>query len=181
MSPRPTVLRTDRLRLLRPAPEDLAAVTALHGDPETNRHNPDGPTSPETCERWLAAWHANWERDGFGYFCVFADEAPGELLGVAGLKVSTTALPGGVEVPVRNLYYRFRPAVWGRGLAAEATGAALDHVRTLRADLPVCAVIRAGNLPSRRLAARLGLHETGEVDAAGRHVHLLGAPGSRLG
>ncbi|WP_042382481.1 GNAT family N-acetyltransferase [Streptacidiphilus melanogenes] len=180
MSPRLPVLRTARLRLLRPMPEDLAGLVALHGDPETNRHNPDGPLSPERCEQWLAAWSADWERDGFGYFCVVADEAPEEILGVAGLKVSTVALAGAPAFPVLNLYYRFRPSVWGRGLAVEATGAALDQVRPLRADLPVCAVIRAGNLPSRRLAARLGLHETGEVDTAGRHVHLLGPAGSRL-
>jgi RimJ/RimL family protein N-acetyltransferase len=179
VSPRLPALRTARLHLLLPLPEDLDAVVAIHGDPETNRYNPDGAASFETSRRWLGTWMADWEREGFGYFSVVEDEAPDEVIGVAGLKAATVALPDR-SVRALNLYYRFRPTAWGRGLAAEAAGAALDHVRPLRADLPVCALIRADNAPSRRLAARLGLRETGEVDAAGRRVHLLGDADSLL-
>jgi RimJ/RimL family protein N-acetyltransferase len=102
------------------------------------------------------------------------DGAPEHVIGVAGLKVAAIKMPGDAAFRALNLYYRFRPTAWGRGYAAEAVGAALGHARTLRADLPVCALIRADNEPSRRLAARLGLRESGKVDAAGRRVHLLG-------
>ncbi|WP_165845598.1 GNAT family N-acetyltransferase [Streptacidiphilus pinicola] len=174
MSSRPPVLRTARLQLLRLVPEDLEAVHAIHGDPRTNRYNPDGAASFESCRRWLGTWIADWEREGFGYFGVVEHGAPDEVIAIAGLKAAELRLAEDRSVRVLNLYYRFRPTAWGRGLAHEAVGAALDHVRPLRPELPVCAVIRDNNLPSRRLAGRLGLRETAEVDAAGRRVHLLG-------
>jgi RimJ/RimL family protein N-acetyltransferase len=168
------VLSTARLHLLRPVDDDLDAVHAIHGDPATNRYNPDGAASLEACRRWLGTWIDDWEREGFGYFAVVMAEAPDHVIGVAGVKVASVRMPGDTTFRALNLYYRFRPATWGRGLAAEAVGAVLARVRPLRAELPVCALIRADNLPSRRLAQRLGLRETAEVDAAGRRVHLLG-------
>ncbi|SEM87763.1 GNAT family N-acetyltransferase [Streptacidiphilus jiangxiensis] len=173
MNRRLPILSTARLQLLRLEHQDLDAVAAIHGDPETNRYNPDGAASFETCERWLGTWTGDWEREGFGYFGVVTAEAPDHVIGVAGLKAATIRMPGEASFRALNLYYRFRPTAWGRGYAAEAAGAALDHVRALRPDLPVCALIRADNAPSRRLAERLGLRENGEVDAAGRRVHLL--------
>ena len=169
------MLRTARLQLLRPVPEDLDALHAIHGDPQTNLYNPAGAATFVTSRRWLGVWIADWEREGFGYFSVVENDAADDVvIGLAGLKVAEMRLPDDKTVRALNLYYRFRPTAWGRGLALEAVGAALEHVRPLRAELPVCAVIRADNLPSRRLAERLGLRETGEVDAAGRRVHLLG-------
>ncbi|MEY9878456.1 ribosomal-protein-alanine N-acetyltransferase [Streptacidiphilus sp. MAP12-33] len=173
MNPRLPILSTARLHLLRLAADDLDAVAAIHGDPETNRYNPDGAASFETCARWLARWTGDWEREGFGYLGVVTREAPDHVIGVAGLKVASIAMPHDTSFDALNLYYRFRPTAWGQGYAAEAAEAALAHARPLRPDLPVCALIRADNAPSRRLAARLGLRESGEVDAAGRRVHLL--------
>jgi RimJ/RimL family protein N-acetyltransferase len=167
------ILSTARLHLLRPEQQDLDAVVAIHGDPETNRYNPDGAASFETCERWLGIWRGDWKQEGFGYFAVVTAAAPDHVIGVAGLKVATIRMPEESSFRALNLYYRFRPTAWGLGYAVEAAGAALDHARPLRPDLPVCALIRADNAPSRRLAERLGLRECGVVDAAGRRVHLL--------
>jgi RimJ/RimL family protein N-acetyltransferase len=177
MITRQPVLRTERLSLLRPTPDDLDAVVAVHSDPETNRHNPSGPTPPATCERWLHAWIDEWERLGIGYFAVAqrgADGGPdGEVVGFAGLKIAPIRIAGREETTGYNLYYRFRPSAWGQGLAAESAVAALDFARPLYPELPVYALIRADNTASLRLAARLGLTNTQEVDTEGRGVHLL--------
>ncbi|GAA2261452.1 GNAT family N-acetyltransferase [Kitasatospora cystarginea] len=190
MITREPVLRTERLSLFRPERVDLAAVLAVHGDPETNRHNPDGPMrSSEQGERWLRRWIEDWSRDGVGYFTVVRTSEPTQVIGFAGLKVATVGIARGDRpvddahegpadhVRALNLYYRFRPSSWGQGLAAEAARAALDHTRPHHPELPAYALIRADNLASLRLAARLGFQATGEVDAAGRRVHLLGVPG----
>jgi RimJ/RimL family protein N-acetyltransferase len=56
-----------------------------------------------------------------------------------------------------NLYYRLTPPAWGRGLAAELVGAALDAARTVHPDLPVIAYLLEHNVESRGRAERSGL------------------------
>ncbi|MEY9940443.1 GNAT family N-acetyltransferase [Streptacidiphilus sp. MAP5-3] len=175
MITRRPVIRTERLQLFRPTADDLAVAVAVHSAPETNRHNPHGPTPPDACERWLHAWIEEWDRLGVGYFSVGLDD---EIVGFAGVKFAPIRIAGRDEFTAFNLYYRFRPAAWGRGFAAEAAGAALEYARPLHPDVPVYALIRDDNTPSLRLAARLGLQATGEVDSAGRGVHLLGFSGA---
>ncbi|MBF9068723.1 GNAT family N-acetyltransferase [Streptacidiphilus fuscans] len=173
MITRTPVVRTERLQLFRPTADDLAAVVAVHSDPETNRHNPHGPTPPNACEQWLHAWIEQWEQRGIGYFSVGLADASDEIVGFAGVKFAPIRIAGRDEFTAFNLYYRFRPTAWGRGFAAEAAGAALEYARPLHPDVPVYALIRNDNTPSLRLAARLGFHSTQEVDTEGRGVHLL--------
>jgi RimJ/RimL family protein N-acetyltransferase len=75
-------LRTERLVLRRPVPEDLAAVHEVHGDPATNRYNPSGPTSLDQSRQQLTDWIAHWERHGFGYWTVLRAQ-DGAVLGFA--------------------------------------------------------------------------------------------------
>jgi [ribosomal protein S5]-alanine N-acetyltransferase len=147
------------------------AVFEVHGDVETNRHNPKGPMKDaETAAEWIQLWLADWERGGIGYFTVRTIEEPDRIIGFAGLKL---AAPEGVEF--LNLYYRFRPSVWGRGYAFEAVQAALDASRPPRcAGLPVLAKIREANVESRRLAERLGLRWDGvRFDDSGLCIYEL--------
>ncbi|WP_182314547.1 GNAT family N-acetyltransferase [Streptomyces sp. SCUT-3] len=171
MTERVRVAETERLTLTRPHADDGPAVFAVHGDPATNLHNPDGPhRSLDESEACLEGWLDDWVRDGVGYCAVALRGQPEAVIGFAGVRVSR--LEG---EDVLNLYYRFVPSAWGRGFAGEAARAALDFACPLFPDTAVVALIREDNTSSGRLAERLGLQAGGDRDAAGRLIYRLPA------
>ncbi|MER5888593.1 GNAT family N-acetyltransferase [Streptomyces sp. NPDC001941] len=148
---------TPRLRLRRLTEDDLDAVHAIHADPRTNRHNPAGPvTDVAQSARMLGDWIAHWDRYGFGYWAVVPREADG---GPAGRVVGFSGLMRREADgrPVLNLYYRFHPDAWGSGYATEAARAARDLARDRFPGEDLVALVRDTNLPSARVAERLGL------------------------
>ncbi|MBV2153319.1 GNAT family N-acetyltransferase [Kitasatospora sp. SUK 42] len=170
-SARAIVAVSERLVLTRPQEGDVEAVFAVHGDPETNRYNPHGPQRDLAQAReMLDGFVADWVRDGVGYCAVATREEPEVVIGFAGLCLYT--LDG---EQVFNLYYRFRPSAWGAGYAAEAARAAMAEALPRFPGVPVTALIRADNLPSRRLAGRLGLvaDPDGRVDDEERVIHRM--------
>ncbi|MFJ6384359.1 GNAT family N-acetyltransferase [Kitasatospora sp. NPDC092039] len=168
---RTIVAVSERLVLTRPQEGDVEAVFAIHGDPETNRYNPYGPQRDRAAGReMLDGFVADWVRDGVGYCAVATREDPETVIGFAGLFLHT--LDG---ERVFNLYYRFRPSAWGRGYAAEAARAAMAEALPRHPGIPVIALIHADNLPSRRLAQRLGLvaDPDGRTDEEDRLIHRM--------
>lgn len=102
-------LRTERLLLRRLRPDDLPVVVQIQGDPAANRHNPVGTASPARIAQQLRCWVADWVEHGIGYWLV-VDAATEQAVGIGGLRP--------VEhdgAPALNMFYRFRPAVWGVG------------------------------------------------------------------
>ena len=68
----------------------------------------------------------HWARDGLGYWTArLREDLPG-----TDLRADAVVGTGGCALRVGtawwNLYYRFTPAAWGRGLAAELVTAAID-------------------------------------------------------
>lgn len=62
-----------------------------------------------------------------------------------------------------ELVYLFFSAVWGRGYATEAANGVQEHGLS-RLGLPrVVALIDPGNIPSERVALRIGMHNSGDV------------------
>ena len=93
---------------------------------------------------------------GHGYWAV-RDDCEAAVLGIGGI------LPKTIEgIPVFNLYYRFAPEAWGRGYAAETAIAAID-LAAEQQSRPVVAICREANVPSRRVAERVGMTLAGTV------------------
>jgi ribosomal-protein-alanine N-acetyltransferase len=69
--------------------------------------------------------------------------------------------------PVLNLFYRFDPAAWGRGIATEAVTAVVGWVIRIRPDQRLVARIRPGNAGSARVAAKAGLVRAANLDTDG--------------
>lgn len=156
-------MHTDRLRLRRVVVGDLAAALAIMGDPETNRHNPDGTPTPAYTTGQLEDWQRHWARDGIGYWAV---ELGGEVIGFGGLR--THDLDG---EPTLNLFYRFAPAHWGRGYAPEMARAAVAWAGGAYPDRPVVILTDVDNGPSQRVAEKLGFVRVG--GSGSLHVYRL--------
>lgn len=108
-----TEVHTERLLLRRLRPEDLPVVVQIQGDPAANRHNPIGTATPSRIAQQLRCWLADWAEHGVGYWLV-VDAASAEAVGIGGLRPIEHE-----GRPALNMFYRFRPSAWGRGLALE--------------------------------------------------------------
>ena len=151
------VVRTDRLLLRPPRPDDEDAVFRACQDPEILRWTALAPDALHARRRraWVREIAPGGAAEGRGLPCVV--EAGGELVGSAGLAFLATA--GWVEVG-----YWTAPWARRRGYAAEATlalagwafghGAARVHLLGGRGQRRVAGGGPAGRLPARRRAAR---------------------------
>jgi len=97
------------------------------------------------------------QRDGLGYWTArLRGDLPGTDLH-AGDVVGTGGCALRVGTAWWNLYYRFTPAAWGRGLAAELVTAAVEAAHRAAPDRPVVAVLLEHNERSRGRAEGAGL------------------------
>ena len=148
---------TDRLLLRRVTLADLPAILRIHLDPLTNQHRPGGAPSQLEAERDIEGFIGTWQEYGVGYWVA---ELEGEVVGVAGIR---PFLFCGRDS--WNLYYRFAPSAWGKGLATEAACEAVTVARELLPARPVVARTRPKNLSAARVAESAGLQRRAELDA----------------
>ncbi|WP_167736146.1 GNAT family N-acetyltransferase [Nocardioides sp. 503] len=155
-------LRTERLRLTPPVPNDAAGVFAILGDARTVEHNPSDRLADETAATALVdRWVHHWAEHGFGYRCV-REHGSDRIIGYAGVKRMT--MDGR---PVLNLVYRFVPDVWGRGLATEAAAALVASALEEKPGQTVVARVRPDNRPSQHVALKAGLRRDVALDCEG--------------
>lgn len=150
---------TARLLLRRVTWGDLAAVVAIESDPRTNEHRPGGAPSPMASEHSVLEFVLDWTKHGMGYWAV---EYEGMVVGVAGVR---PFLFQGRDC--WNLYYRFSPAVWGRGLAVESALEAVAVAEALQPRRPVVARTRPANSAAVRVAEGAGLDRRPDLDSDG--------------
>ena len=156
----PDMCESTRLLLRRPRVDHVAAVFAIHGDPETSRYNPAGPLKNiEQAQSTVNTWQHQWQQRGHGMWIIALKDNPEQVIGFGGL---THKMYG--ETERLNLGYRFTPSVWGRGLASElAAFALIQAFETLRVE-QVCAIVRPKNLVSRKVLERIGMCVVEELD-----------------
>ena len=150
---------TDRLHLRRPTREDHRAVYLVHSNPLTNLFNPHGPDDLVSSERMLIDWISHWETYGYVYWAVSFKETLEQVIGFGGLARKKVGDRFGL-----NLYFRFAPDAWGKGLATEIATEALSFAFTVLGESEVLAKVRANNLPSRRVLERIGMSIVGECE-----------------
>ncbi|WP_026770793.1 MULTISPECIES: GNAT family N-acetyltransferase [Sediminibacillus] len=170
--PFPEQVKTNRLLLRKPRPEDAGDVFKIESDPETNRYRPAGPMkSLEEAVETIKEWRNNWSTDGYGYWLVVLPETD-EVIGITGIRQICWR-----KRDVLNLYYRFSPKAWGKGYAAEAAASSIEMARNYLPELPVLARIRPINTASRKVAQKSGLKRRPDLDTAGHEVFALGWEG----
>jgi len=144
-------IRTPRLILRSARPDDLEAMHAVLSDPRATRwwSTPPHETLEQT-RAWMDAMIANGPDHPD-----FVIELNGRVVGKAGFYV------------MPDVGYILHPDVWGQGLAAEAVGAAVDHVFRTRDVETLTADVDPENAASIRLLERLGFVGTGSGE---RHL-----------
>lgn len=148
-----------RVRFRPMLTDDLDDVARLLGDPQVMAFYPRPRTRAESTA-WIAWNEANYARDGYGLWMLH-DEA-GRFVGDCGL---TWQRVDGEER--LELGYHLLPEHQGQGLATEAALACRELARS-RGEPEVIALIRPENLPSQRVAERVGLvMEKESVTASG--------------
>jgi len=139
---------TARLRLRRAEMDDLAAIHAVLSDAQAMRYWSTPPHATlEQSRVWLASMVAASPSESDDFLI----EYEGRVIG----KVGCWRMP--------EIGFILHSDFWGKGLAREAIGAAIEHIL---ATLPVEAIIAdvdPRNAASLRLLTRLGFVETGRA------------------
>jgi [ribosomal protein S5]-alanine N-acetyltransferase len=144
------ILETPRLILREFISEDVEALARVLSDPETMRYYP-APYDRHGVEQWIVRNRARYAADGHGLWGLIL-KASGELIGDCGLirqEVDGETLT--------EIGYHIRRDLWGQGLAPEAASACRDHGFATLHRQRLISLIRPENLPSRRVAEKVGL------------------------
>jgi ribosomal-protein-alanine N-acetyltransferase len=140
------VARTARQLLREFVTGDAAALFALNADPDVMRYIGESSfDSVDEARRFLANYDP-YRTEGMGRWAA-VDSSTAEFLGWCGLRRLDD---GDVD-----LGYRYRRAVWGRGLATEAAHACLDLAFDSLGLSSVVACARADNAASIRIMQKL--------------------------
>jgi len=155
-----TILESPRLQLREFTPEDADALAQVLSDPETMRYYP-APYDRAGVEQWIERNRQRYQSDGVGLWAIELTKTQ-ELIGDCGI------IRQQVEgEPLYEIGYHLRRDFWGQGLATEAAIACRDWAfANLKTDRLI-SLIRPENLPSRRVAARVGMIVWKEVNWRG--------------
>lgn len=147
-------LETARL-LIRPwTPDDRPSFLGMARDPEMMRWVHGGtPYTDAEVDEFFARQARQLEQYGV---CMGAmvEKPAGRVVGVAGTQPLGTT--GELEIG-----WWVERASWGRGFATEAGQAAMRHALDTLGRTKVLAIIDPGNVPSQKVALRLGMTPAG--------------------
>jgi RimJ/RimL family protein N-acetyltransferase len=141
---------TDRLDLRCPDPEhDLEDLFLIFNDPDGWWYDPDSRhLDPARTKDWLTRAAARFTTDQLSYWTVRLREN-NAVIGVGGAQRQRTG--------AWNLNYRIAATHQGRGYATELGRTAQAAATAIDSEVPVIAWIAELNMPSRKVAERLGL------------------------
>ncbi len=154
------VLETARLLLREMTPGDIDFIAAMMAHPEVNHFYERRFTRAES-ETWLDRQIDRYRRDGKGLWLAVERETS-RPVGQVGLALQD--VEGEVHPEIGWLLDR---QYWGRGYATEAGAATRDAAFNQWGYDHVISLIRPVNLPSQRVAQRLGMSERRRVQFHG--------------
>jgi len=151
------VIETMRAVLRTLTDEDFEPMFRLTGDADSLKYMGDGkPLTAEKTRRWIAVSQENYAKLGYGALAV-VDKASGLFAGIAGFIRSEDATPPDEG----EFIYALLPEYRGKGLATEIAAALVEYGFRQLGFERVLATIDPANIPSVRVAEKLGfvLHE----------------------
>lgn len=160
--------QTERLLLRPPTPEDRSHYHAHFTQPEVERWlrpSPLPPFNSGALDELVEGDQAHWSDHGFGPW-VLIEQETGAFAGRGGLHWTTVE-----EIAMVELAWSVEPRLHRNGYATEMAKEATEWARELEMEELIALVLPA-NIPSRRVAEKLGGEQTDEVEHAGL-PHLL--------
>ena len=165
------LIETPRLLLRGHYPADLAASLAMWQEPAFYQYLGGQPLPEEEVWTKMLRHLGIWTLCGYGFWAV-EEKATGHYLGVVGFgdwqRSITPSLKGVPEVG-----WVLAPHSHGQGYATEAMQAALAWADAHFHQPRTVCLIHPDNLPSLRLAAKLGYHEFARAPYKGHPGVLL--------
>jgi RimJ/RimL family protein N-acetyltransferase len=150
-------LASERLLFRRFVPSDLDDLHAILSDPDVMKYYPS-VLSKEQSKEWLDRILGDYEKYGFSWWAVHLKDS-GEYIGQVGI------VRREIEGQTRYLLgYMLSKAFWGKGYATEASRKSIDYALEKLGVDHVDVYIRPVNLPSQKVAKRLGLRHEGRID-----------------
>jgi RimJ/RimL family protein N-acetyltransferase len=150
------VLETERLVLRGHTPSDFDDCLSLWADPEVTRFIGGRPAAQEEVWARTLRYIGHWQALGYGFWAIF-EKGSGRFIGEAGfadfhrdIAPSLTGMP--------EMGWALQPWSHGKGYATEAVAAALAWGQTVF-TAPCCCIISPDNVPSMRVAEKLGYQE----------------------
>lgn len=140
-------LETERLILRPPQRDDFDGFAELHADGQASQYI-GGPLVRAAAWRKFLQMPGAWAIQGFGMFALI-DRTDGRWLGYVG-----PWRPEGW--PGNEIGWSLRRDAWGKGLATEAAGAAIDWAFERLGWTEIIHCIDPANRASQKLAERLG-------------------------
>jgi ribosomal-protein-alanine N-acetyltransferase len=144
------ILETERLLLREFVHGDVDALAAVISDPETMRFYPERRDRAGVGS-WIERNRRRYRDDGHGLWAMVL-KSSGEVMGDCGLTRQTVDGVDEIEIG-----YHVRRDLWGRGFAPEAAAACRDYGFEKLGVARLISLIRPENLPSRRVAEKIGL------------------------
>jgi RimJ/RimL family protein N-acetyltransferase len=130
---------------------DLDDVAALVADEDVMRFYPRPMTRGEALN-WIIRNQRRYRDHGFGLWTII-ERGSGQFVGDCGL--SLQPVDGTDELEVG---YHVRTSMQGKGYATEAAAASRDYARDVLGASRLIAIINPLNVPSQRVAVKIGLH-----------------------
>ena len=157
---------TDRLEFHPMGNDDLDDLAGLLGDPAVMRYYPRVRSRAEARD-WISWNQGLYDREGFGLWVVRL-RGTGEFVGDCGL--TPQEVEGVTDIEVG---YHVRADRQGHGYATEAAAACHDHARDVLRVPRLIAIIHPDNVPSQRVAEKIGLsHERDATSSDGDPVRI---------
>jgi RimJ/RimL family protein N-acetyltransferase len=158
--PYPAAVETERLSLRRWTSDDGAAMDAIWRERDVwSALRPDVPFDPDAAHDMLNRHVAHWRRHGFGLWAV-SERPSRQIVGWIGAShpAFIPELAERIEVG-----WTLRPPAWGRGIATEGGGAAIDAAFEHLETDEVISLIHHSNARSIGVAKRLGMRHARDV------------------
>lgn len=155
------VIETARLRLRGHYPADLEASVAMWQQPQFYQHLTGKPLPEEEVWTKMLRHLGVWYLYGYGFWAI-EEKASGHFIGAVGFgewqRDITPSLKGFPEVG-----WVLAPHTHGRGYATEVAQVALAWGDAHLPQARTVCLIDIGNLPSLRLAAKIGYQEIDRI------------------
>jgi RimJ/RimL family protein N-acetyltransferase len=162
LRPQELLIETDRLWLRSMRADDFDALLPIFRDPKVMAAFDSPPFSRQQMQAWLQRNLDHQVEHGFG-LCSVLLKADMSLIGNCGLEIMSVEGQN-----VAELGYDFHSDSWNQGYATEAAMAVRDYAfQQLHLPLLI-SLIRVGNVASKRVAEKVGMHFAAEFQSGER-------------